>query len=127
MVVETEVKHVDVVDARTLFSGRGTRIRRWYPVGNTVDGLFWLVSPAPAMLPSGRNGRYDWDQRQKSSAGGTYDQDAVFDDCCRLLSFVDGPDFLRRALRAGAGYASGDHQDRIADLRREELRRGRTI
>src|SRR5262245_22109324 len=88
-----------------------------------------LISGGAIQLPSSDPCRYDWRNERLNSAlrEGTYEKNAVFGSRRHLLPFIGGCCALWRTVRTGARDAGRDHQDGIADLRREELRRGRTI
>src|SRR5215472_3774937 len=85
-----------------------------------------LISQLPGRFPTALTAGMLMTKATTSSTGGAYDQNSVFNDCYRL-PFADGRPALRRIVRAGAGHPGRDHQDGIADLRRQEFRRGRTI
>src|SRR5262249_10392424 len=104
----------------------GVRIRRWPPAGNTNRRAF-VASDAAALLPSGRNGHYDRPTPQYAAREASHDQGTNSDHRRRPLFCVSGRYLLRRTAGAGAGHAGGDYQDRITNLRRQELRCSRAL
>src|SRR5215468_8969493 len=127
MVVNRKVKHVDANDRRTLLRRKKNAHVASVPRKEECTSLFQFVSRVMAQCfpPVGTAGIIPTNARTGPRED-TNDQNTVF-ACCRLLSFTNRRGFLWCIGGAGAGHAGGDQQDRIADVRRPELRYGRTI
>ena len=131
LVVDAElekIKHADADDGRMLRFGKVDAYADGVLRGILIACFSACSCGNPALLPSDCNDRYDRGKRQKSGlAGGKYDQDTVWDDRRRLLSFIEWCGLLQLTSCACPGHAGRDHKDRIADLRRQELRCSRTL